>query len=93
MTTPVFGDPHRLAAQLQADVAAVACPGRNCGAPAGEPCRNPPRRGFHTGRFADAMKAEFPGLAGPAYDPPADETGDSRRPVSRPRRGGRRLIA
>ncbi|MGV0699140.1 zinc finger domain-containing protein [Mycolicibacter sinensis] len=81
---------YTLANQLQADVRAVACPGRSCQAPAGEPCRGAGGIGFHAPRFADAMKQEFPTIDGEAYDPDAEPEEPQ---LSRPRRGRARQIA
>lgn len=68
-------DPYRIAAQLQADVLGVVCPERRCAAPAGALCATGHRRGYHLGRFSDALKREFGDLGGHADgqddEPPA----------------------
>ncbi|WP_131809489.1 zinc finger domain-containing protein [Mycolicibacter sinensis] len=52
-------DAYRIAQRLQADVLGVVCPERRCAAPAGALCSTGHRRGYHLGRFSEALKREF----------------------------------
>lgn len=93
MTTTAAGDRrYVLAQQLQADVRTVRCPGRNCGAPPGEPCRGAGGIGFHAPRAAEAFKAEFGRITGPAWDGTDRDDATPPPPRRRGERTGHRVL-